>query len=46
MSLIQGVWDGQEMPQEKDEIDALASKLAGASAGEAAAGGSGNVVPR
>ncbi|KAF4563709.1 Serine/threonine-protein phosphatase 2B catalytic subunit A1 [Pleurotus pulmonarius] len=46
MSLIQGVWDGQEMPQEKDEIDALASKLAGASAGEAAAGGSGNAAPR
>ncbi|KAG5219819.1 3',5'-cyclic-nucleotide phosphodiesterase (PDEase) (3':5'-CNP) [Salix suchowensis] len=45
MSLIQGVWDGQEMPQEKDEIDALASKLAGASAGEVAAGDSGNFAP-
>ncbi|KAJ8517106.1 hypothetical protein ONZ45_g2276 [Pleurotus djamor] len=44
LSLIQGVWDGQEMPQEKDEIDALASKMADTTAGEASA--SAGAAPR
>ncbi|KAJ3556154.1 hypothetical protein NP233_g12043 [Leucocoprinus birnbaumii] len=41
MSLIQGVLDGQEKIPEEDQVDGLASKLAGSSVGNAAAAAGG-----
>ncbi|KXN91822.1 Serine/threonine-protein phosphatase 2B catalytic subunit A1 [Leucoagaricus sp. SymC.cos] len=40
MSLIQGVWDGQEKIPEEDQVDGLANRLAGSSVGNLESAGS------